>query len=231
MTRTKANITDLQDRTLSSGQQIITDGAGGYVLGEAGGGHQTGTMVIYDEGDFIGVFDTMDFIGAGVSAFNSGTYAAIAITGSAAAPGGGGSGSYPIGCVTGSYDGTTRSFTTNVTWLYVAGTSGTFTVDRDTLVTFVATLRWGATNNNWEYVYWRITVDTVAQDYWSKIRQAAKANNEKFIHTSEWMPYLSSGTHTFTLETYTASGLQWQILQTQMTVLAHEGGTAWVPLL
>jgi len=231
MTRTKANITDLEDRTLSNGQQIITDGSGGYVLGAAGGGHATGTIVIYDEGDFIGVFDAMDFIGAGVAAYDSGTYAAIAITGTAAAPGGGGSGTYPIAYVTGNYNGTTRGFTTNVTWLYCGNTSGTFHVERPTLVSIVSTLKWGGTNNNWEYLYWRVTIDGTGLDFDWKTRQQNRQNNETFVHTSEWMTFVASGTHTFTLETYTPSGFQWNVYQTAITVIAYEGGTAWVPLV
>lgn len=51
---------------------------------EGGGGHLTGTVVVYDEGDFLGVFEEMRFIGDGVTALNSGSYVAVAITGSAA---------------------------------------------------------------------------------------------------------------------------------------------------
>jgi hypothetical protein len=51
---------------------------------EGGGGHLTGTVVVYDEGDFLGVFEEMRFIGDGVNAYNSGSYVAVAITGSAA---------------------------------------------------------------------------------------------------------------------------------------------------
>jgi hypothetical protein len=46
-------------------------------------GHLTGTMVVYEEGVFLGVFEEMRFIGDGVTALNSGSYVAIAITGSA----------------------------------------------------------------------------------------------------------------------------------------------------
>lgn len=230
--RTKAQIGDLEDRDLTSGQQIITDGAGHFVLGAASGGHATGTVVVYDEDTFIGVFDTLNFVGAGVSVYNSGSYAAVAVTGSAGGGGGGGgSGSYPIGVVTGTYDASTRSFTTNVTWLYIGGSSGTFTVDRSTLVTVIFTFLWGGTNNSWEYIYWRALIDGIDLDYWSKRRSQNRQNDERFVHTSTWITYVASGTHTFSAENYTNSGFQWQVYKHQLTVLAHEGGTAWTPLL
>jgi len=58
-----------------------------YVSGSSGGGgHETGTVVIYDEDTFLGVFEEVRFKGAGVNAYNSGSYAAVSI------PGGGGGG-------------------------------------------------------------------------------------------------------------------------------------------
>ena len=39
----------------------------------------TGTVVIYDEGDFLASFKEMRFIGGGVEVFNSGSYAAVSI--------------------------------------------------------------------------------------------------------------------------------------------------------
>lgn len=51
-----------------------------YISGSSGGGgHQTGTIVVYDEDTFVGVFEEMRFIGGGVNAYNSGSYAAISI--------------------------------------------------------------------------------------------------------------------------------------------------------
>lgn len=61
-----------------SGTTVHVDATAG------GGGHETGTIVIYDENTFLGVFEEMRFLGAGVDAYNSGSYAAISI------PGGGG---------------------------------------------------------------------------------------------------------------------------------------------
>jgi hypothetical protein len=58
-----------------------------YVSGSSGGGgHETGTMVVYDENTFLGVFEEMRFIGGGVNAYNSGAYVVVSI------PGGGGGG-------------------------------------------------------------------------------------------------------------------------------------------
>jgi hypothetical protein len=51
-----------------------------FITGSSGGGgHETGTVVIYNEDTFLGVFEEMRFKGAGVDAYNSGTYAAISI--------------------------------------------------------------------------------------------------------------------------------------------------------
>jgi len=66
-----------------------------FITGSSGGGgHETGTVVIYNEDTFLGVFEEMRFKGAGVDAYNSGSYAAISI------PGGGGAtqgtGSMPL---------------------------------------------------------------------------------------------------------------------------------------
>ncbi len=41
--------------------------------------NQTGTVVIYDEGDFLANFKEMRFIGDGVEVFHSGSYAAVSI--------------------------------------------------------------------------------------------------------------------------------------------------------
>jgi hypothetical protein len=46
-------------------------------VGGNGGGHETGTMVIYDEDNLIGVFEEMRFRGVGQHVYNSGTYAAV----------------------------------------------------------------------------------------------------------------------------------------------------------
>lgn len=230
--RTKAQVSDLRDDEGNPADLVmVTDGAGGYTLGE-GGGHATGTLVIYDEDTFIGVFSEIRFIGAGVQVFNSGTYAAIAITGSAAAPGGNGSGSFPtLAWATGSYL-SSRTFTQNNTWETDIYTTGSFTVDRTTDVYIEVNIGFMSNNSNWEYYLFRMLVDGAAitpTAKWGRQQNVGKQSNEQWFQHHGYITSVASGTHTFVMQNMDInSGNDRIILRSSYHVRAWLGGTKWI---
>jgi len=230
--RTKAQVSDLRDDEGNPADLVmVTDGAGGFTLG-AGGGHLTGTLVIYDEDSFIGVFEEIRFIGAGVQVFNSGTYAAIAITGSAGGSGANGSGSYPtLAYVTGS-NATDRTYTANNTWETDIYCTGSFSVDRDCDLHAVINVQFMSNNSNWEYYLFRLLIDGAAispVSSWGRQQNVGKQANENWFEHQTYTTSLSSGTHTFVYQNMDInSGNDRIILHRRWVFRAYHGGTKWI---
>jgi len=198
------------------------------VTGSAGGGgHETGTMVIYDEGDWLGVFEEMRFIGAGVDAYNSGSYVAVYIPGGGG--GGGGSGSYSCPAMVSWYDATAVTYSANATWENIRGCSGTFTVDRDCDVKIDFTAMWGGVSANWEQCWFQLLYDGATQGEWGKTRDTNPYGTEKYTTSMQFVVSVTSGTHSFVMQTHDGgSNLDRAFDRTRMTLLAPLGDTGWV---
>jgi hypothetical protein len=232
--RTQIEAQDIEDNEGNPANQVlVTDGDGGFTL-SAGGGHQTGTIVIYDEDTFVGVFDEVRFIGAGVSVFNSGSYAAVAVTGSAAAPASNGSGS--IACLvyfTGGYM-SLRTYTANSTWETDIYATGSITVDRECDIEIDLDINFGSNNSSWEYYLFRLLFDGVAQEpngnNWGRQQNVGKQANERWQqHQSWYIENVASGTHVFVHQNQDGgSGNDRNIYRTLLMARAWLGGTKWV---
>lgn len=233
MSRTKVTIYDFEDRTGEAASRApTTDGAGGFVFQDAGGGHLTGTVVVLDEGVQIGVFDELRFIGAGVQVFNSGSYAAIAITGSAAAPApGGGSGSIIVPVFENIVNTSTRTISSAVASYYdIPGTSGTFSVDRNTDVIIIYDSKYSGQTNNWEYCNQRLVFDGTGTTAYQKSRDGGPLWSEVMMISMHWhIAQVPSGTHDVQIQVYeSASHSDPRFYATSVNIIAPNGGTRWV---
>lgn len=232
MTRTKATIYDFEDRTGQAASRApTTDGLGGFVFQDAGGGHLTGTMVVLDEGVQIGVFDEMRFIGSGVQVFNSGSYAVVAITGSAAAPSAGGSGSIIVPVYENIYDGTTRTITYTPGAFYdIPLASGTFTVDRNTDVIVIYDSKYQGASGNWEYCNQRLVFNGTGTTAWQKSRDGSPLWSEIMMISIHWLLLnVPSGTHGVKMQVYESSShADPRFYATSINIIAPNGGTRWV---
>lgn len=157
---------------------------------------------------------------------------AIEGSGGGGGGGGGGSGSFAATLMESWLNTTPTTYTADTTWENIRGCSGTVVFDRDCDVRVDLTMLWAPANGSWEYHHYKLLYDGANQGTYMFQKSSGANTNTRRTENPHWVFSVTAGSHGFVVQTYDGgSGLDRNILRTQLTFTAPRGGTAWVAIL